>query len=283
MATFAPSAGQSVRSDWQPERLPPFPAIALKALNLIAGRDTSLLELCNLIRSDTAFSAAILKIANSPLVAFSRNITSVVQASMLLGFRRLKSVVITVGLKAYLQGPLTPILQACWQHSVACAMIAERAASGGGIDKDFAYTAGIMHDIGRAAMVAARPDWYAQVVGQEAEEPADLLPRERALFGVDHCQAGASLVKAWDLPGTFLDVTAHHHDKKAPMPGPAAVVAPSCLLADALGFGLEKYRGVHSYADLVSAFPEKNRQNLPQEAKECIAEISDEIRVIETV
>src|SRR5271165_3193805 len=113
---------------WQPDKLPPFPAVALKALNLMAGTDTSLLDLCNLIRSDPAFSTAVLRIANSPLVAFSKNVTSVLQASMLLGFRRLRSVVITVGLRAYLQDSFTPLAMSCWRHSVACAIIAERSA-----------------------------------------------------------------------------------------------------------------------------------------------------------
>jgi HD-like signal output (HDOD) protein len=81
---------------WKPEQLPAFPRIALSALQLISGGDTSLLELYNLIRADAEFSSSILKIANSPLVGFSKNITSVLQASMLMGFRRLKCVVITV-------------------------------------------------------------------------------------------------------------------------------------------------------------------------------------------
>jgi len=266
---------------WRPEKLPPFPAIALKALNLIAGRDTSLLELCNLIRSDTAFSSAILKIANSPLVAFSRNITSVVQASMLLGFRRLKSVVITVGLRAYLQGSVTPLMRSCWQHSVACALLAERAASESGMDKDFAYTAGIMHDIGRAAMVAAAPQPYAHIVEQEADEPRDLLVRERELFGLDHCEAGASLVKAWNLPPAFLEVTARHHERGPAATGTASVVAPSCRLADALGFAVGKYRAVHTYADLLGAFSESARRRFPPDADTFVAEITNEIRVIE--
>ena len=119
MATSSSTAVQPVIMAWQPDKLPPFPAVALKALNLSAGTDTSLLELCNLIRSDPAFSAAILKIANSPLVAFSKAITSIMQASMLLGFQRLRGVVITVGLKAYLQKAFTPPLQSCWRHCVA--------------------------------------------------------------------------------------------------------------------------------------------------------------------
>jgi hypothetical protein len=101
---------------WKPETLPPFPAVAVKALNLIAGRDTSLLELCNLVRSDSAFTVAILKIANSPLVAFSGNITSLVQAATLLGFRRMKSILLTVALKDYLKTPFNPLLRSCWRH-----------------------------------------------------------------------------------------------------------------------------------------------------------------------
>lgn len=59
----------------------------------MSGTDRSLIDLCNLIRSDPAFSVAVLRIANFPLVAFSKNVTSVLQASMPLGFQRLRSIV----------------------------------------------------------------------------------------------------------------------------------------------------------------------------------------------
>src|ERR1035438_1993072 len=116
MASSLSKALLPLETVWKPDQLPPFPAVALKALNLMAGTNKSLLELCDLIRSDHAFSTAVMKIANSPLVAFSKNLRSVLQASMLLGFQRLRSVVITVGLKAYLKEPFTPLLQSCWRH-----------------------------------------------------------------------------------------------------------------------------------------------------------------------
>lgn len=74
MATAPSKARAPAAEAWQPESLPPFPALAVKALNMMAGNHTSLIELCDLIRSDTAFSAEILQIANSPLVAFSKQI-----------------------------------------------------------------------------------------------------------------------------------------------------------------------------------------------------------------
>jgi len=266
---------------WDPDILPPFPAIALRALNLMSGTDTSLIELCNLIRSDPAFSTAVLRIANSPLVAFSKDVTSVLQASMLLGFRRLRSVVITVGLKAYLRGSFTPLMRACWRHSVACAIIAERSAKWSVRDNDFAYTAGTLHDIGRVALVTLMPQSYGRVVERGAERPEDILPVERELCGIDHCEAGRSLVTAWNLPEAFVAIAACHHDPEARLPGAASLVPPSCALADSLGFAAIRCRSYRGYDDLLSLFPGPARKRFPPSAKELAAEIATEIKVME--
>ena len=283
MAVSPSKAVAPIELAWKLDALPPFPAVALKALKLMAGTDTSLLDLCNLIRSDPAFSTAVLRIANSPLVAFSMNITSVLQASMLLGFQRLRSVVITVGLKAYLKDPFSPLLQSCWRHSVACAMFAERTASWSGFDKDFAYTAGIMHDIGRVAMAAAMPQLYARVIETGADQPRDLLRTEWELFGIDHCQAGRSLVTTWNLPEALLEVASFHHNPTTGAQGAASLLRPSCLLADSLGFGVVHYRAPRSYRDIVSEFPEFARNHFPANAEDLASEVCNEIKVIESV
>jgi putative nucleotidyltransferase with HDIG domain len=283
LATGTSKAAEAMELRWDPDSLPPFPAIALKALNLMSGTDTSLLELCNLIRSDLAFSTAVLRIANSPLVAFSKNVTSVLQASMLLGFRRLKSVVITVGLKEYLEGSFTPVLQSCWRHSVACAMIAERSAKWRLLDKDFAYTAAILHDIGRVALATVMPQSYARVIERGADQSHDLLQSEQELCGIDHCQAGRALVTAWNLPEAFLEITARHHDPETHPRGAASVVRPSCMLADALGFAVVKYRSPRSYAEILAEFPEPARNCFPADANELASEIANEINVVEAM
>jgi putative nucleotidyltransferase with HDIG domain len=281
-ATGTAKAIESAEIRWDANSVPPFPAIALKALKLMSGTDTSLLELCNLIRSDPAFSAAVLKIANSPLVAFSKNITSVLQASMLLGFQRLRSVVITVGLKTYLKDSFTQITRACWQHSVACAIIAERSANWSRLDKEFAYTAGILHDIGRIALATIMPGPYTRVVERGADQPQDLLSIERELCGIDHCQAGRSLATAWNLPEAFHAVIACHHDAETRFAGAASLILPSCTLADILGFAVIHYRSLRTYADTLEMFPEPARKQFPASAKELAARIAAEIKVIES-
>ena len=278
----AAQATESMDLRWDPESIPPFPTIALKALQMMAGTDTSLIDLCNLIRPDPAFSAAILGMANSPLVAFSKNVTSVIQAATLLGFRRLRSVVLTVGLKAYLQGSFTPLMRACWHHSLACAIIAERSAQRSSLDKDFAYTAGILHDIGRIALATLMPKSYARVVERGANGPLEFLQVERDLCGIDHCQAGHSLVKTWNLPAAFLDVTAYHHESGPHPTGTASLIRSSCALADALGFTAVRCRSSHSYTGLLAEFPEPARKHFPADAEELSAEIANEIKVIES-
>jgi putative nucleotidyltransferase with HDIG domain len=283
VATAASKAPNPPGLTWDPESLPPFPAVALKALKLMSGTDTSLIELCNLIRPDPAFSAAVLRMANSPLVAFSKDITSVLQASMLLGFRRLRSLVMILGLKAYLNNPYSPLMQLCWRHSVACAIVAERTASWTALDKDFAYTAGILHDIGRVAMATIMPGSYARVLERGADQPQDVIQVERELCGIDHCEAGLSLVVAWELPEAFIEITAHHHDPTARPAGTASLIAPSCRLADALGFAVIRCRVPQSYGEAVASFPDRARKRFPAEAADLAAEIANQINLIELV
>lgn len=272
---------ESVEPAWTPHNLPPFPAVALKALNVISGTDSSLYELCELIRSDPAFSSEILRIANSPLVAFSKGITSVLQASMLLGFRRLRNVVITVGLRAYLNHAFTPALQSCWRHSVACAIVAERIARWSATDKDFAYTAGVLHDIGRVALATLMPQSYARVIARAADQPWDVLQSERELCGIDHCEAGRSLVMAWKLPEDFVEITSHHHDPVTSASGATSMIKVSCALADVLGFAVIRQSSPRSYEAILAEFPESVRLRLPHDAEELASAIATEIRFIE--
>jgi putative nucleotidyltransferase with HDIG domain len=250
---------------------------------MLAGKDTSLLNLCNLIRSDPAVSIAVLQIANSPLVAFPKTVTSVLQASMLLGFRRLRSIVVTVGLKSYLGTSFTPLMTSCWRHSVATAIIAERSATWSFLDNDFAYTAGILHDIGRVALATIMPTAYARVVECGANRPLDIFEVEQELCGIDHCQAGRALVTAWGLPEALIEIAACHHDSGQHSAGTAALIPLSCALADCLGFEVVHYRGNRSYAEILEDFPKGARKHFPQDAQEFVGEVANEIRVIESV
>ena len=287
MIKLFPSATSQVEErldeQWALDALPPFPAVAVQALNLMAGTETSLRDLCDLIRTDPSFSTAVLRLANSPLIGFSKEITSVLQASMLLGFRRLQSVAVTIGLKVYLEGSDTPLLRACWRHSIACALLAERSATWGAFDRASAHTAGTMHDIGRLALAFVMPQSYARVLNQGADHPADLLQAEREFCGLDHCEAGLALVNAWNLPGSFIEITSCHHDTRTVAHDIVSLLRPCCLLADALGFSVIKFRSAPRYDDALAEFPEGARNAFPASARDLVNEITREISLIDAM
>lgn len=286
MGTLAASRSKSAKPpeiELALEKLPPFPTVALRAMNVLSGTDTSLSELCDLVRADPVFTGEILRIANSPLIAFSKEVTSILQASMLLGFRRLRRIVITVGLRSYMDKSFTPALRACWCHSVACGTVAERIARWNLIDSDFAYTAGIMHDIGRVALVSLRPEEYSAMVERAATDPAwNALESEQEVFGLDHCTAGRLLIKSWKLPEPFLETTCAHHEPLTHQDDAAEVIRLSCLLADALGFAAVQHCAIRSFEMILTEFPESIRKHMLT-GDEMADQITKEISAIETV
>ncbi len=236
--------------------LPAFPSVSAKALRLLSNRDTRLLELHSALSADPSFSSEILRIANSPLYPVASQVKSLTQASMLLGFERLKGIVVALGVRSYLTDLLhVPVLRACWRHSLACALIAEQATAHQA-GSDDAYTAGILHDIGRIALAAILPGPYASLL-ENVEDSATLLEQERDSFGVDHCEAGRRLVAAWRLPQELQIITSqHHHDPRERSEFDVlSIVHYSCRIADTLGFHASRRANVTSYEELLQEIP----------------------------
>jgi len=255
--TATPKTG-SVGIPWELLTLPAFPSVSEKALKLLSGNDTRLLELYQVIAADPSFCSEVLRIANSPLFALPSAVKNLSQATMLLGFERLKGVAVTIGIRSYLKDLLkVPVLQACWRHSLACAMIAEEATSATKRRLDDGYTAGILHDLGRIALAAIRPKDYARLLEEAQGQPQDIRQRERDLYGLDHCEAGKALVDAWRLPQELVAITSGHHDEVKANKNfdLSAVVHYSCRFADALGFYAVKPHRPITYESVLREVP----------------------------
>ncbi|MGB8260089.1 MAG: HDOD domain-containing protein [Terracidiphilus sp.] len=232
-------ADQAPVVPWAHLRLPPFPQVAVRVLQLANNENVQLHQLSELISSDPAFASEVLTIANSLLYAPRFPASSILQAIAVLGANNLQGLCLTVGVRAYMGKNLNqPAMRSVWRHNLATALIAEQLASCGFLDKDIAYTAGVMHDIGRLALAVIRPREYSQLLGTHAGAPESILPAERELFGCDHCQAGRHLIAGWKLPEEFDAVVLFHHvaGRKTASWGTAELVSLSCRIADAAGF-----------------------------------------------
>jgi HD-like signal output (HDOD) protein len=244
---------------WALIDLPPFPAVALRVLNLVSREDVGLKELTREIQADPALSLEILTIANSVLFGFRTEIKNILQATALLGADRVKAIALTIAMKTYLMESFqVPALLACWRHSLACALIAEDLALASMIEKDFAYVAGLLHDIGRLALGMIKPVEYGNLLASAQEKSFDVLEREREMFGMNHCEAGRWLTDAWKLPKMFGQVAALHHHPPDKF-DIVKVVSTACLMADALGFEAVHPQRPRTFQDIQQSLPDRER------------------------
>jgi HD-like signal output (HDOD) protein len=247
---------------WELLTLPAFPSVSAKALQLLSSSDTRLFELYQVVSSDPSFASEVLRIANSPLYPLQSAVRNLTQAAMMLGFERLKNVAVTIGIRSYLGEVLAvPALRACWRHSLACALIAEEATSTNPTAHGYdAYTAGMLHDLGRLALAAIRPQPYAKLL-ESGDEGGDMLERERRMFGIDHCEAGRCLVSAWRLPSELADFASQHHENmKERKFDHVSLIHYSCRFADVLGFYSARPLHPPTYDELLQEVPASERR-----------------------
>jgi putative nucleotidyltransferase with HDIG domain len=224
---------------WAFKTLQPLPPIAAQLMRVVSSEDASFHRLSSLVRTDSAFSAEVLRFANSPLMGCRTRIDSIRHALTMLGLEKLKSLVMAVALRDFLSSALqAPALQRCWRHSLACASICEWLSGAAGVDKDASYTAGLLHDVGRLALLASYPAEYARMLDVSDEFGYELLSCEQDLFDIDHCQAGGWLVRDWHFPAELESVAEDHHAEWNGKLDMLGLVHFACLLADRTGFSV---------------------------------------------
>jgi HD-like signal output (HDOD) protein len=270
---------------WACFRLRPFPQIALRVVHLAHREDVPLHILGGLISSDLAFAGEVLTVANSPLFAPRTPAVSVLQAVTRLGTRNVQGLCLTVAVRTYMGQALNqPALRTLWRHNLACAVIAERLAAPGELDKDIAFTSGIMHDIGRLALASIFPRDYSALLAAHRGTAASILDREREQFGYDHCETGRRLIAEWRLPPSFEPVVAGHHAPRQPDEpwGMTGLIRLACRMADAAGFAAFAGCEVTPYAELMAEIPAEERGFFPEDASALSAAVGSRIESAES-
>jgi len=241
----------------------------MRLMRELGVEEANIHQIVDLLRSDPALSAQLLRKANSPLYGFASRIDSLQQCLVLLGFTEARKVALTAATASYAGKAFrTPELRRCWRHAIACAEIASEVATASGVDPEQAYTAGLMHDIGRLGLLVACPEEYANLI-REAEvigpvqDSAFFLDREKERFGVDHCEAGRWLGEQWNTPLELQAAAGRHHDRPSTNEfGTVEVVHYACGLADALGYAVASNIAGRPFAQIVGELPAQAAERL---------------------
>jgi HD-like signal output (HDOD) protein len=277
---------ETTRLPWAHLRIPPFPQVAIQLLRLTNNEDVSMRQLSVLISSEPAFSSEVLTIANSALYPLRVPVTSVLQAIAVLGTNALRGLCLTVGVRTYLGTSLNhESLRGIWRHNMACALIARQLALAGSMDGDTAYTAGIMHDIGRLALAVISPKQCAALLDSHSGTPSSILQLEHELFGCNHCEAGRHLIADWKLPSAFEAIVADHHAPrhKGDSWTMSGLVSVSCRLADTAGFAVFQGCAITPYADLLDELPDQERKSFTTTLEQLSFEVSRQVNAVESL
>jgi putative nucleotidyltransferase with HDIG domain len=217
--------------------LPPLSTVAIQ-LQRLTEDDADMRTVANAISVDPGLSADVLRMANSALFGARHTVPGVLHAIVMLGLDRVKALVFTAAFMRFANPARSEgTMKRCWRHSVACALISDEISSRANTDRDVAYTAGILHDIGRLAMLRLWKIPYGSLLDAAVPGDAEILEREHAEFAVTHTEAGGYLLRRWRLPQALTAAAEHHHDAAAPpIREPAGAVHCACALADAVGF-----------------------------------------------
>jgi putative nucleotidyltransferase with HDIG domain len=195
--------------------LKPIPQVALKILRLLDENRYDIESIANEIRKDQVITGRMLQLANSAMFAVKKEITSLDHAVVFLGQDMLVKLVLSAAVQAYYeQSKMGYALckGGIYHHSIGCAQASETLArKTGREDPAKAYTAGLLHDIGKVVLdqyvASAYPLFYRDIM----EEEDNVLNIERNLLGMDHTEVGSILAQQWSLPKVLEEVIRHHH------------------------------------------------------------------------
>jgi len=219
-------------------RLPPTPEIAMATLAYLEREDCNVADLAGFIASDQALAAGILKLANSASYGLRARVASIPQGVTRLGFARVKNLVLGLSVWHSFGGCGGSTVRATvWRHSVLVSGAARALAHRLGLDDTAAFTAGLIHDVGKLVLGLQLGAPYWDLVVETDDR--DLAGIETERFGCDHAEIGGWLLERWHIPPALVEMVALHHGTLA-----SAHVENVVELADVLVAGTDAESGL---------------------------------------
>lgn len=196
----------------------PIPQIAFKILSLLRSESYQMGEISREIRMDQVLAAKVLALCNSPIYGAPEKIESLDRALIFLGERRILQIALSVFLSGIFPskpGGYSLCKGGLFQHAVTTALVAEFLARRLGMVQGWAYTYGLLHDIGKVVLDQLVTEQAPLFYRQALQNTRPLKDIEKELFGMDHSEAGTLLVQHWNLPADVADVVSGHHSTEA--------------------------------------------------------------------
>lgn len=220
-------------------QLPAFEKTVRDILSLFESGELDLTILQNKIMQDQALTVRILRVANSSFYGFTGQIANVKDACIVLGCHTIRNIVISTAVIAQFSPDKSNVLDraSLWQHAAATGGIARYLALQSGIDAESAFTAGLLHDIGKLALDACFPAEYQTTLQYCKQHDCATREAEQVVLGYDHAFVGKRVAERWKLPASLVNAIAFHHQPSSPALQFVDVVHVADILGRGIGIG----------------------------------------------
>jgi putative nucleotidyltransferase with HDIG domain len=201
--------------------LPALPAIVTKVMAVTANPESTANELMQVILPDQMMCSTILKVANSAFFGIPRGVSTIERAVVVLGYEEIRNIVIGKAIFSSLprlSKENRNTISLFWEHAFTCGLASKIIAEHLHLPASEFFIAGLIHDIGKLAMLMAFPHEYS--ILRELSNPNNLndSAEEQAKFAISHDKVGLQLAERWLLPEKLVMAIGYHH---SPQEAPA--------------------------------------------------------------
>ena len=219
-------------------QLPSLPVVVSKLLTSLDQDGVNIDMLARDVALDQALTARTLQLANSTFYGMARQVATIREAIALLGLRTVRNLVNTIALIGTFSGSAHQAIDVrpFWRHAIAVAICARELAKRLDLNPDQAYTAGLLHDIGRLVLATQFAQAYEATMVYRAQHECSLTEAEEAVLGLDHAAVGHALTQHWKFPAVLQQAVALHH---APEMQDGHALSQVVCAADAIAHALD--------------------------------------------
>lgn len=198
--------------------LPTPPIVFHQIQKVINDPGVSAVKVASILAEDPAMSAKVLRLTNSAFYGLAREVESVRQAVVIVGFEAIRNLVLSASVLDMFKGKNLDeeYQEKYWRHSlstaVCCRLLASKVRSRGFVDPDAAFSAGLLHDVGKMVICCFLPEEYMALKAEKDRDgdSADHVIEER-LLGYNHALIGGFLGTQWKIPHKLVEAITYHH------------------------------------------------------------------------
>ena len=200
----------------QIEEVPALPTVVVRVMQMTEDPDSTVNDINRVLSQDQAMTARVLRLANSAFYGFARRIGSISEAVILLGFKTIRGIVLAAAVSDIMNRSTDGYALdkgELWRHSQAAAIAASTIARKVKFSNlDLAFTASLLHDIGKIILNKAMKESYLEVVEMVEQEKIIFLEAEYNVLGFHHAMIGGRIAEKWRLPTDLVEAIEYHHD-----------------------------------------------------------------------